>query len=460
MARTVRVILQQPVAVLNRPTNAGMYGLRQQGGVLVLGTIMLAAAALMLVRYHAVGQMAAHKIGQDHALDAAAYSGAIVQARSLNTLGYVNRAHVGHQIAMAHLVTLGAWALWGGNKAAQLASGNPPAHVITMFFGPEHGQAYLAAARAAGFQAKAGSGGDLARAYTDHDTVIRTVLVGVQHDIVRTLPSARERAIRQILHEQYPEVATTDFNLSISHDNWHGFLERTSGHNTLRSLVLDAAAMYRFLDPRNHTASNTWMVDGRCPALRHQLRRRGHTTLNEAGVWSAVDTESFHALRSNRWIGCYYREYAMGWGWIPASQAEPMGEPHVDDPPVNFSAQDFWRWVSESTQWNIHSGTDNPLANSFANAQKPHWQGGGLPAVYDVANQADQQGLKFALTLKLPGPESLTVTSHSAARTFFARPNLREDGRHERPNLFRPYWQAGLIPHPVMPGTPPGQGAP
>src|SRR3546814_2539631 len=99
------------------------------------------------------------------ALDAAAYSGALVQARALNMLAYINRAHVGHQLAMAHLVTLGSWASLGGAQASQLKSGNPPGYLIAMLFGPDHGAAYAAASRASGFSGLAMPGAELARAY-------------------------------------------------------------------------------------------------------------------------------------------------------------------------------------------------------------------------------------------------------------------------------------------------------
>src|SRR5690606_10907700 len=89
----------------------------QQGQALVLGMLLAGVAMVILARYFAVGQVVGAKARQLHALDAAAYSGALVQARALNMLAYINRAHVGHQLAMAHLVTLGSWASLGGAQA-------------------------------------------------------------------------------------------------------------------------------------------------------------------------------------------------------------------------------------------------------------------------------------------------------------------------------------------------------
>src|SRR5690606_2151029 len=168
------------------------------------------------------------------------------------------------------------------------------------------------------------------------------------------------------------------------------------------------------------------------------------TELDAAGRWHSIDTQSYHALRSNKWIGCYYREYTMGWGWIPSAASQAMSDPHVDNPPADFSAQDFWRWVKEATNWDIVSGSDNPLANSKAAASRQRWQGGGLPAYFDIANTGADNALGFGVTLMHPGPQGLTISTHSAAETFFDRPQPRLDGRGEHANLFHPYWQARL----------------
>lgn len=133
----------------------------------------------------------------------------------------------------------------------------------------------------------------------------------------------------------------------------------------------------------------------------------------------------------------------MGWGWIPTAASQSMGDSHVIDPPDNFSQQDFWRWVKEQTDWDIHSGRSNPLATSRAVAGRSRWHGGGLQAFFDTRDPfADQVG--FSASLTHPGPEGTSITTHSAAEAFFHRPQPRQDSRHEHANLFRPYWQARL----------------
>lgn len=428
---------------------------RSQGGqALVLGMLLAALLAAAMLRYFVVGQVAAARSRQLHALDAAAYSGAQVQARALNMLAYINRAHTGHQVAMAHLVTLGSWALLGGAQARQVAMGNPPTYLIGMLFGSSHGAAYAAARRATGFNRLAATHGELAAAYADHDQTVRSVLVAAQRDIVRSLPAVRDQAIRDVLARNYPELPRGfRFDVRFDADGWPGYLQTQSGQGVLRQLVQHAAGLYPFLARRHHTRFNTWSVQPLCPLLRHQLRRRGFTQLDAQGIWQSVDTYAFHALRFNRWVGCYYREYPMGWGWVPARSSRPLSEPHVMHAPDNFSSRDFWRWVSEATNWDIITGTGNPLATSRAAAARQRWRWGGLPAHISLSSMALRHPSGFALTLRLAGPEGLLIITQTAAESFFARPHKRADGRHERANLFHPYWQARLVAHPGAPGS-------
>jgi hypothetical protein len=254
--------------------------------------------------------------------------------------------------------------------------------------------------------------------------------------------------MQAVLARNYVDHPLADaFRLSVDYDHWPGYVQRHSPQRYLQPFTADVAQRYGFLSARNHTEVNAWLVDGQCPAARHQLRRRGVTEFDPYGRWQSIDTQSFHALRSNRWIGCYFREYAMGWGWVPTSLSLALSRSHADDVPDDFSAQDFWRWVQESTDWDIFSGNDNPLANSRAAASRHQWPGGGLPAYFDTADDRGHDAVGFGLTLQGPGPDDLTVSTHSAAQTFFARPQPRKDAHHERANLFHPYWQARLAPH-------------
>jgi hypothetical protein len=417
----------------------------QRGQVLVLGMLLAAALSLAWLRYFATGQVVAGKARLVHGLDAAAYSGAVVQARTLNLLSYVNRAQFAHQLAMAHLVTLGSWAHFGGTEAARLAQGNPPPHLIGMLFGPSHGQAYLSAAGAVGLTSQAAYPGGLGQAWAAHDAFIHGHLRDLAGTLVRRLPDARLAAMRAVLAAHYPEQPPDRLTPDLLSDAWAGLVRSHAPDAELRGFVRRLAGLYPFLSPRNRTARNGWPVDGRCPGLRHELRRRGATDLDDSGRWQAGDTQSFHAVRSNRWIGCYYREYPMGWAWMPAQGGQTGPGEYAEDAPENFAEQDFWRWVRAATQWDLVGGDANPLANSYATRAREPWPSRGLAAYEAPADAAGEQAVSgFVAALSLPGADGRTLHARSAAESYFSRPGRRADGSLETANFFHPYWHARL----------------
>lgn len=413
---------------------------RQSGQAMVMGLLLCAVGALAWTRYFATGQVLADKTEQVDVLDAAAYSAAVVQARALNMLALSNRAMAGHQLAMAHLVTLASGAQLAAYQGTRLAMGNPPGYLIAMLFGASHGKAYAASSAARADLQQAASDGDLGRAYVRHDTLVHETLAAAQDHVVSSLADARLATLHALLQQRYPAGS---YQVEIKQDNLPGFIARFDGQS-LRPFLLTLANNFRFLDSRDQTARNAWVVKPRCPMLRHELRRRGNTQLDAAGRWQSADTLSYHALRSNPWIGCYYREYAMGWGWNPVGAGQVLDGPHVPDPPTDFSAQDFWRWVAEATNWNIFSGVDNPLANSHAVAMRLDWPGQGFVDYYDVSQPGKRRPLRFVVTLQRKGKGGHVYVSRSAAESFFERPDIRADYRAETDNLFNPYWHARL----------------
>ncbi len=411
---------------------------RESGQAMVLGLLLCGVAVVAMVHYFSLGQVLAERTRQVNALDTAVYSGAVVQSRGLNLLGLSNRAMVGHHLAMGHLVTLASWAQLGGYQAQQRLRGNPPAFLIGMLFGADHGAAYAASSGARGLQHDASQDGRLGRLFMQHESRVHDTLAAVQTQVVSTFAQTREAAIRAVLNRYYPD---TSYELDISAQSVNQWLVRRPAPS-LHPFMQQVAAGYGFLQARNHTARNTWLVSPRCPASRHQLRRRGSTVLNASGRWESADTQSFHALRSNRWIGCYYREYAMGWGWLASRRDSTLNAPYVSDPPDNFSSQDFWRWVAEATNWDIFNGQDNPLANSRAAGARVIWPTRGYASYFNVRLPITDFG--FSVTLQRHGYKALKYTVASAAESYFERPYKRSDGRHEIANLFNPYWLARL----------------
>ena len=437
--------------------------LREQSGqVLILGLSMMLVLVVLLLSLFNQGRLLNAKAKQNHTVDAAAYSGALIQARALNMQSYINLAQVGHQMAMAHLVTLASWAKFSATEFRQYTRANPPAYLIGMMFGADHQSAYAASRRASSLLSIAERGNELEQHYARHDEIVNDVLLEVAYAVQESFKSSRDAAIHEVITANYPKHQITHLNkLQLSQAepaevqvHWRlidlepepdSFITAYKPEGNYRSLITSVAGVYKFLEPRSHEANNSWAISTRCPHLRHELRRQGTTILNQQGNWQSIDTQSFHALRSNKWVGCYYREYPMGWGWISGRfNSIPDGMEYSENPPDNFSNQDFWRWVQSATQWDLLGGLQNPLANSRAIMQRVQWQGGGLVPYIDI-NQDGRESLAFEVLIRGPEVEGELMTVRAKAESFFERYQARSDGRHEKANLWHPYWLARLV---------------
>jgi len=444
---------------------------RMRGQALLLGLLLLIAAGLVWAALYDVGQTVAARTRLTHAADAVAYSGALLQARALNMHALINRTQVAHQVAMGHLAALASWAQFGDAQGRQATRGNPPASLITLF-GTQYSEAYRAARSVQGVQALADEGGALTQAYAEHDRTVHEVLAAASVALLASWPNVRSAGMREVLAANFrtPQEAgaSAEAVLARAGVTWSATggdalvaMQPSGPDSELRAVLDGAVGQYGFLAARNHTVVSAGGGIDVCPALRPELRRRGQTTLDEEGVWQSADTQSFQALRANQWIGCYYREYPMGWGLqYAAHKPAPDGYEHVVvTPPDDFSGQAFWRWVQEHTDWDLLDGSRNALADSHAVAGAVRWPGRGLPD-YAALDAADPSRQVLTVTLRqrlapqvriLPGwfaddrdAAVPTVTVASAAQTYFARPEPRADGQAELANLFHPYWQARL----------------
>lgn len=450
---------------------------RQRGQILPM---MLGLAFIVVIAWLAlyeVGQMATARVRLTHTADAVAYSGAIAQARHLNLLAYINRAQVAHQVAMAHLVTLGSEAELQNTQAKQRVRRNPPASLIGGLFGAHLGDAY---AQADGSDDPVP---DLLLAFQEHDEVVHQVLQQASAEVVKSLEAVRHQAMSSVLSASFPEYRTSHspsksdqrhtawgpLRLSLLADGARAHIKSYRGNEKgpLRDHTENAAAKYEFLQTRDATHHSKHDALTECSTGRHELRRRGQTRLDDEGRWTSQDTLSFHALRSNRWIGCYFREYPMGWG--SGGRAPEADSSVTEAAPADFSQEDFWRWVHAHTSWDLVSGQGNPLADEYARAHARHWPSHGLPQYHDLSDSGRRQPMRFSIQLQqtvasalrvgrvrawfVPGERAahersgfdglLTVTS--AAESFYSPPRDASEATDELATLFRPYWRARLV---------------
>ncbi|MCQ9616201.1 hypothetical protein L1889_05380 [Paenalcaligenes niemegkensis] len=413
----------------------------QSGQALVLAIALTGVVLLAVTQFYKLADTATARMRQTSSADAAAYSAALVQARALNYMAYLNRAYVAHHLATAHMLSLASWGNFAAQESRQLTRRNPPPSLITMMFGPLHGNAYRQSTAASALNGSPYLGTDLVQALTAHQRYSNVTFLALQQSLQRHFQPQAEAAARAVLAANLDlDDFDANIDLLLEPDSEKPF--RTLAANSfVADWVHGLSQQYEFLQPRNHTAYNLWSVSKRCPHLRHQLRRRGRTTLDRDGRWSSADTQSYHALRSNRWILCYYREYEMGWAWIPTANTQIIDAPTVDSPPDDFSDQAFWRWVEAVGKWDIHTGVSNPMASSRARAQGMRLPGSRLVPVAVLEPSLSSLPLYLRVRQKHSIP---AIDTEAWAEAYFAHPAFK----NERPNIFNPHWQARLRPKP------------
>jgi len=451
----------------------------QSGQVLPLGLLLSAVVLIAWVLSLNLGRLVHNKASLLRATDAAVYSAAVAQARALNLHAYLNRAQLAQQIAMAHLITMASAQRYRATLAQQVSRFNPPASLIGMLFGPQYAAAYVAA--------KSGGVGDqvalaqLSDAFQRHDEVIHRVLEQVRGEQISRLSLHRQNVLNQVLVQNVgasgsslagTTLAELGLDASFTVDDLPGFISRfSSAEANWQALLKRVSKQYGFLNDRHHTTRNVWAVNLRCPHKRHELRRKGSTRLGANGAWSVQDHQSFHALRYNRVIGCYQREYPMGWALVnsaPSSRAQPDVLRIKDTGPQNFAKDSFWRWVSQQPNggWNIFSGGDNHLARRWASASEIRWTTQGMPS-FAALTSKHKESIRLAITVKQQSPvihvgdaseekrfggrftlslpeRAQALHAEAAAQTDFAPPQT-SDHATAAPNLFQPFWRARLI---------------
>jgi len=451
----------------------------QCGQVLPLGLLLSTLVLIAWILSLNLGRLVHNKASLLRATDAAVYSAAVTQARALNLHAYLNRAQLAQQIAMVHLITMASAQRYRATLAQQANRFNPPASLIGMLFGPQYAAAYLAA--------KVGGQGDqvalsqLSEAFERHDDVIHRVLEQARDEQIKRLSSHRQQVLTQVLVQNVggsgstmtgSTMAALGLEATVIADDLPGFVSRfSSADATWQALLKRVSKQYGFLNDRHQTTRNLWAVNLRCPHKRHELRRKGSTRLGANGVWSVEDHQSFHALRYNRVIGCYQREYPMGWALVSSapSARSPFAVQRANAAePQNFAKESFWRWVNQQPGggWNIFSGGDNHLARRWASSNELRWTTQGMPS-FAALTPKHKDSIRLAISVKQQSPmlhtgqpleenrfggrfalssseRVLALNAEAAAQTYFAQPNV--SGREgAKPNLFQPYWRARLI---------------
>jgi hypothetical protein len=401
--------------------------------------VMLALLASMLggvVLLFNTGQVVNDKIRLTNAADAAAWSAATWEARSLNYQAYLNRAIVANEVAIAQLVSLRSWSRYVETLTSNIDS-------VTRYV------PYLGPPMRA-----------LERGWDAVDRVLGTalpplesalsvwnaeILANAQAIAHQQAPLAAADLVPQALAAYEPRARLSDVTRALQVRNgaaWQRLTQRyeRGGGDLRRYTRLLMASRDGFTRARSGELFDVGFL---------ALSRRGGTDLIGEYAWRGIDTLSLHI------------DYVFD----------------HDEVPIAWGAAEQRRQVAIGQADHGGSLRRNPSASRRGrNAMAPRQGYRGVPQIRDVANPSSQapRSLTYSVAAHLPGeavatfdrllmplglptieggsepvaPEYGAGALHAiaSAEVYFQRPAARADRREEHASLFNPYWQARLVP--------------
>jgi hypothetical protein len=412
-----------------------------QSLVFLLGFTAALLGGMLLV--FNTGQVTAEKERLVNAVDAAAYSGAIWEARSLNFQSYMNRAIVANEVAIAQSVSLRSWVDYVRSSLNNI-------NMITQFV-PYLGAVTRALANAS-TQLHRGTQTVLKPAeqgISFINTALSAAETTVHFATVLAARSTAEEALRANNEANKPTRATTIAFFATNNRAWLNFTRNFSGNDRARLKDVVVRSRDGFTSDRGHEFDMVVI----------ELQKRGGTQLFGFDTWRGVDTMSLHTPDI----------------FFDFDESVPIGFGSAQNGPQNVN----FAQVARSDYGN--SRRDNPLATRGAILQ--HNTGGrratgyrGLQATRDINNpqRQDDRSLDFVVEVER-GRDTLATSDRSigvegvrlysggnasqrpdmhkdkfyaisTAQVYFQRPVGRADGRREFPSLYNPYWQVRLAP--------------
>ena len=406
-----------------------------QALVVALAFAALLAGGSLLV--FTLGQTVNDKLRLQNAADAAAYSAALWEARSLNFQAYTNRAIVANEVAIAQFVSLRSWAPYVGRTLDN-------ASLVTSWI-PPVGRAL----------------GAVAQVWRGIDRTLQTTLpvaeAAISHWNVDALTTAQSVMHQQALigaADLVGEVAAANDPRAVVSSATRLFEARNASgwQSGLTTRYRRGSGELRRFGDLLQASRDGFSASRRADLLPANpfvdIRKRGGTDLIGEYAWRGMDTLALHV------------DYLFGSSEVP----------------VGWGAAETRRLALRTRGLHGGSWRDNPRTSRLADRTLLARDGyAGLPEIRDVIQPQRQQDLRlrYSVGLSLPKDGILTadrvMTSGielpdaslfdlqpsfsgsglhalSTAEIYFKRPVPRADRRQEFPSLFNPYWQVHLVP--------------
>jgi hypothetical protein len=365
------------------------------GQALVVVLALLGSMVGGLAWVLTTGQLVNDKIRLTNAADAAAYSAALWQARSLNYQAYLNRAIVANEVAIAQLVSLRSWSRFVETGLSQWNN-----NVLATAQAVAHAQAPLAAA-----------------------SLVEQV---VQANEPRAQISRATNLLQAGNGNAWLNQFTTRF--------------QRGGGDTRRLATLLMNSRDGFTRSRR--------ADLPVSLGLVSLPRRGGTDLLGEYSWRGLDSLSLHV---DLLFGDV--ETPLGWGAAeqrqrPVTQQGEHGGSRTRNP--RASRQALRQLTASQGYLGIPQIRD--LVNPASRAPRTLTYSVALDLPRESIATADRLMPRGIATIE-GGSEPVSpllaanaLHALSSAEVYFQRPSARQDRRSELPSLFSPYWQARLVP--------------
>ncbi|MHA6909448.1 Tad domain-containing protein [Ralstonia pseudosolanacearum] len=447
----------------NRSGQRQTHSLRQRGQVLVWTLATAAACVAVFLAVYGVGQANIEKQKVVNTADAAVYSAAMVEARTLNFEAYANRSIVANEVVIAQLVTMDSWLRYMGRTADNIGTilqFVPYANVI--------GRALKQAANVINRLAQS-----------------LPPFVAVQQGIVTGLTLAREAA-HVATYETAIETA-----IAVVKSNATTFRGRSDTIPVITPLGMAALVKnekswmdFTKLYAKNDRANAADVIKRSRDRFSGDDERRGGPLTNINLLFTGIEKTSggTHLVGYDRWEA---QDTLDTWRWTIKGRKY--------DIPVGWGRATASKNGERGNRWNV-PGNANGLAYRSTDQIKG-WL--GIPEIRDVVDRkatydpeldakakkapnsltflievaknrtdvpfASSMGMNKAPTGTTTGPGSPDLNEKlagdrigavSKALVYFKRPSLkndvtarsffRDDGAHEYGSIYNPYWQARL----------------
>lgn len=407
-----------------------------RGQALILLLPMLAVLGLSLWWIFDAGQTVSEKQRLVNAVDAAALSAAVWQARTLNFDAYMNRAIIANEAVIAQSVSLRSWSAY----VNQLLAGSSA--LVSAI--PVLNKAMFALARVwQGFDRAVQTGLPKFETATSLIDVDLAYAQRTLHHAAQYLVPEVVRATLKNADPRYELTEGGELMIEAWRAQWFTYTSFYGGSFRWRQQDVLQRSLDGFTVDRRYTFR---------PLLVDLIRfeKRGGTDLLEFETWRGLDTLSLHARRYGLFGSMRERVPLVGTG---AENGEPSFRRgfHGDAYRINPRAARRAELAKARSvgyvglpslfdlsvaQRNDHSPPRIVVRAALKESLDP------AATVTGVIAMADIHGTEHSMK---PAAGRPRLRAEAAATTEFHRPIARRDGATEAPSLYNPYWRARLV---------------